>query len=53
MMIPVKIEIENITEFKKLLTTAREQLKQLENTISQLNEFELKIKSQVDEKHIR
>ncbi|WP_394267480.1 hypothetical protein [Limosilactobacillus vaginalis] len=52
-MISVKIEIENIAEFKKLLTTARKQLKQLENTIGQLNEFELKIKNQVDEKYIR
>jgi len=47
----VKIDIENVNELKKLLVTAKEQLKQLEDTISKLDGFELKITSQVDEKY--
>lgn len=47
----MKIDIENVNELKKLLITAESQLKQLEDTISKINGFELKIISQVDEKY--
>ncbi|NMV59121.1 hypothetical protein FOL80_01305 [Lactobacillus reuteri] len=47
----VKINIENVNELKKLLITAERQLKQLEDTVSKINGFELKIISQVDEKY--
>ncbi|NMV61875.1 hypothetical protein [Limosilactobacillus reuteri] len=47
----VKIDIENVNELKKLLITAERQLKQLEDTVSKINGFELKIISQVDEKY--
>ena len=47
----VKINVKNIDELKKLLITAEKQSKQLEDTISKINGFELKIISQVDEKY--
>ena len=43
----VNIEIENLTELKKLLSTASELSKQLETTLKRINEIELSVKSQV------
>ena len=39
----------NIDELKKLLKSALEQTEQLELTLKRINEFELNIKSQVDD----
>ncbi|MGM9907912.1 hypothetical protein [Limosilactobacillus sp.] len=45
----VKIDVENLLELKKLLKTAVKQSKQLQKTISELQHFELKVRTQVDE----
>lgn len=42
----VTLEINNLDEYKKLLNTAEEQVKQLKNTIQLIDTFEFKI--QVD-----
>nr|PMC28325.1 hypothetical protein CJ225_01110 [Gardnerella vaginalis] len=49
----VKINVENIHELKKLIIIAEKQSKQLEDTISEINGFKLKITSQVYEKEDR
>lgn len=42
----VTFEVSNLDEYKKLLNTAEEQVKQLKNTIQLIDTFEFKI--QVD-----
>lgn len=46
----VKINVENIGELEKLIVTAEKQSKQLKDTISKLDGFNLKIISKVNEK---
>lgn len=46
--LPVNIEIGNLDELKKLLSTASELSKQLETTLQKINEIKLSLKTQVD-----
>jgi hypothetical protein len=48
MMRNFRLEIENADELKKLLDTAKKQLEQLNETFEEINDFKLKLKSQVD-----
>ena len=45
----IRVEAKNLQELEKLLQTAIEQLKQLQKTVGELQQFQLKVRSRFDE----